>query len=104
MKSVDVTSNQTVKAGDPLVTLDDGDYRIAAEQAKAQIVVQKLTLERIDAQMKGGEAALAQAIAQKQSSQATLGLAELSLKRVSGLQEQKVVSIADLDWFGRLNR
>ncbi len=97
VKSVDVTSNQRVKAGDPLVTLDDGDYRIAAEQAKAQIVVQKLTLERIDAQMKGGEAALAQAIAQKQSSQATLGLAELSLKRVSGLQEQKVVSTADLD-------
>lgn len=97
VKSVDVASNQRVKAGDALVTLDDGDYRIAAEQAQAQITVQRLTLERIDAQIKGGDAALAQAVAQKQSAQATLGLAELSLKRVSGLQEQKVVSTADLD-------
>lgn len=97
VKSVEVSGNQRVKAGDPLVTLDDGDYRIAAEQAEAQIAVQRLTLERIDAQIKGGDAALAQAVAQKQSAQATLGLAELSLKRVSGLQEQKVVSTADLD-------
>ncbi|MBW8282021.1 MAG: HlyD family secretion protein [Rhizobium sp.] len=97
VKSVEVAGNQRVKAGDPLVTLDDGDYRIAAEQAKAQIAVQRLTLERIDAQIRGGDAALAQAVAQKQSAQATLGLAELSLKRVSGLQEQKVVSTADLD-------
>ncbi|SSC67137.1 HlyD family secretion protein [Ciceribacter selenitireducens] len=97
VKSVEVSGNQRVKAGDPLVTLDDGDYRIAAEQAEAQIAVQRLTLERIDAQIRGGDAALAQAVAQKQSAQATLGLAELSLKRVSGLQEQKVVSTADLD-------
>ena len=97
VKSVEVSGNQRVKAGDPLVTLDDGDYRIAAEQAEAQIAVQRLTLERIDAQITGGDAALAQAVAQKRSAQATLGLAELSLKRVSGLQEQKVVSTADLD-------
>lgn len=97
VKSVEVAGNQRVKAGDPLVTLDDGDYRIAVEQAKAQIAVQRLTLERIDAQIKGGDAALAQAAAQKLSAQASLSLAELSFKRVSGLQEQKVVSTADLD-------
>ncbi|GEO85449.1 MULTISPECIES: HlyD family secretion protein [Alphaproteobacteria] len=97
VKAVNVVSNQHVKAGDPLVTLDDGDYRIAAEQAKAQIAIQKLTLQRIDAQVKGGEAALAQADAQKRSAQATLSLAELSFTRVSGLQEQKVASTADLD-------
>src|SRR5437868_5866092 len=28
---VNVAANQTVKAGDPLVTLDDGDYRIARD-------------------------------------------------------------------------
>ncbi len=97
VKSVEVAGNQRVKAGDPLVTLDGGDYRIAVEQAKAQIAVQRLTLERIDAQIKGGDAALAQAAAQKLSAQASLSLAELSFKRVSGLQEQKVVSTADLD-------
>lgn len=97
VKSVDVKSNQLVKAGDRLVTLDDGDYRIAVDQAKAQIAVQHLTLDRIDAQTKGAEATLAQANAQKQAAAASLDLAELSYKRVSGLQAQSVASTADLD-------
>lgn len=97
VKSVDVKSNQLVKAGDRLVTLDDGDYRIAVDQAKAQIAVQHLTLNRIDAQTKGAEATLAQANAQKQAAAASLDLAELSYKRVSGLQAQSVASTADLD-------
>jgi membrane fusion protein (multidrug efflux system) len=97
VKSVDVKSNQLVKAGDRLVTLDDGDYRIAVDQAKAQIAVQHLTLDRIDAQTKGAEATLAQANAQKQAAAASLDLAELSFKRVSGLQAQSVASTADLD-------
>src|SRR5882724_11923419 len=37
---VDVVANQAVKAGDPLVTLDDGDYRIARDTALAQIDTQ----------------------------------------------------------------
>ena len=62
-----VSNNQHVKAGDPLATLDDGDYRIAADQAKAQIATQELTLKRIDAQIGGAEAALAQAKAQREA-------------------------------------
>src|SRR5262245_55217878 len=48
--SVPVTENQTVKAGDPLVFMDDGDYKIALAQAEAQIATQGKTLERIAAQ------------------------------------------------------
>ena len=59
--AVNVVANQTVKAGDPLVTLDDGDYRLAKEQAEAQIATQKLALDRIDAQIDGAKASLAQA-------------------------------------------
>ena len=54
--TVNVVANQTVKAGDPLITLDDGDYRIARDQALAQIDTQNLTLKRIDAQVTGAEA------------------------------------------------
>jgi membrane fusion protein (multidrug efflux system) len=50
---VNAVANQTVKAGEPLVTLDDGDYRLAREQAEAQIATQKLALGRIDAQIGG---------------------------------------------------
>ncbi|MFA7415634.1 MAG: HlyD family secretion protein [Rhizobium sp.] len=94
---VDVADNQLVKAGDPLVTLDDGDYRIAADQARAQIAVQHLTLERIDAQIKGAEASLDQANAQKLAAEASLKAAELAHSRVSELQAQKFASNANLD-------
>lgn len=94
---VDVADNQLVKAGDPLVTLDDGDYRIAADQARAQIAVQHLTLERIDAQIKGAEASLDQANAQKLAAEAGLKAAELAHGRVSELQAQKFASNANLD-------
>lgn len=97
VEKVNVTNNQIVKAGDPLVTLDNGDYRIATEQAEAQVKTQHLTLDRVDAQIKGAEASLLQAKAQKQAAVASLDLAQLSFKRASGLQAQKVVSTADLD-------
>ncbi|MGF0539160.1 HlyD family secretion protein [Agrobacterium sp. ES01] len=95
--SVAVQDNQHVKKGDVLVTLDDGDYKIAVEQAKAQLNSAQLTVDRIDAQIKGGDAALAQAKAQREASDASLDLAQLSFDRVTNLQKQKVVSTADLD-------
>lgn len=95
--SVSVKDNQVVKAGDPLVVLDDGDYRIAVDQAEAQLKSQNLAVNRIDAQIQGADASLRQAKAQQQSASASLDLANLSLKRVTGLQAQNVVSTADLD-------
>ncbi len=85
---VDVVANEHVKAGDPLVTLDDGDYRIVAEQADAQIATQKLALSRFDAQIAGAEASLNQAEAQKRALEAALRGAELAQKRASELQSK----------------
>ncbi len=58
---VNVVANQQVKAGDVLATLDNGDYQNALDQAEAQIATEKLSLSRIDAQIEGAKAALAQA-------------------------------------------
>ena len=58
---VDVVAYQAVKAGDPPLTLDDGDYKIARDQAQAQIDTANLTLKRIDAQITGAQASLTQA-------------------------------------------
>ncbi|MCA1491932.1 HlyD family secretion protein [Sinorhizobium alkalisoli] len=85
---VNVVANQHVKAGASLVTLDDGDYRIAAEQAEAQILTQKLALSRFDAQIAGAKASLNQAQAQKESFEAALRGAELAQKRASDLQSK----------------
>jgi len=94
---VNVTANQMVKAGDPLVTLDDGDYRIAADQAKAQIASQKLAIERIDAQIEGARAALAQAEAQQQALAATEANAKAARDRAVTLAAEGHASGASLD-------
>ena len=44
-----------MKAGDPLVIMDDGDYTIAVAQTEAQIVTQGKTLERIAAQTEAAQ-------------------------------------------------
>ncbi|WEX89113.1 HlyD family secretion protein [Sinorhizobium garamanticum] len=94
---VDVVANQHVKAGDPLVTLEDGDYRIAAEQAEAQIATQRLALSRFDAQIAGAKASLSQAEAQKTALEATVRGAELTQKRASDLQSKAVGTVASRD-------
>ena len=95
--AVNVVANQVVKAGDPLVTLDDGDYRLAREQAEAQIATQKLALDRIDAQIEGAKASLAQAEAQKKAYEAALSGAEVAEKRAKELAAKAVGTTASLD-------
>ena len=97
VQKVEVVENQTVKAGDTLVTLDDGDYRNALEQAQAQLQTQKLSLNRIDAQIAGAEASLQQAVAQKGSLDAALRGAEINLKRATELQSKDVGTVASTD-------
>ncbi|MAS07926.1 MAG: hemolysin D [Ahrensia sp.] len=97
IKKVLVANNQHVKAGDPLVTLDDGDYRIAADQAKAQIATQELTLKRIDAQIGGAQAALAQAKAQQEALAAAETNAKAALTRAKALNSDGHASGATLD-------
>lgn len=95
--AVNVVANQQVKAGDPLVTLDDGDYRIARDQAAAQIATQGLTLKRIDAQITGAEASVAQAKAQKVSVEAAQKNAVLTQARAEQLAKGSAGTQADLD-------
>jgi membrane fusion protein (multidrug efflux system) len=94
---VNVVANQHVKAGDVLVTLDDGDYRIAAEQADAAIATQKLALSRFDAQIVAAKAALPQAEAQKAALEATLRGAEIADKRATELAAKNAGTVADAD-------
>lgn len=97
VEKVNVVANQHVKAGDPLITLDKEDYRIAADQAEAQIDTEKLSLQRFDAQIAGAKASLQQTQAQKTALEATVRGAEITLKRASDLQSKAVGTVADLD-------
>ena len=94
--AVNVVANQQVKAGDSLVTLDDGDYVIARDQAQAQIDTANLTLKRIDAQIAGAKAAVTQAEAQKNSALAAQHNAQLAQQRAKSLTAQAVGTQATL--------
>jgi membrane fusion protein (multidrug efflux system) len=94
---VNVVANQRVHKGDVLVTLDNGDYKLAADQAEAAIETQKVTLKRFDAQIAAAKSAVAQAEAQKTALEATLRGAEITLNRQEDLASKKAGTRADLD-------
>ncbi|MGO4833186.1 HlyD family secretion protein [Rhizobiaceae sp. 2RAB30] len=94
---LDAEENQHVKAGDPLVTIDDGDYRIALAQAEAQIDVQNKTLERITAQTQAARAALGQAEAQKTAAASAATNAARTADRTAQLLKTNVSTQAQLD-------
>ena len=94
---VKVSENQLVKAGDPLLTVDDGDYKIALAQAEAQIATLGKTLDRIDAQTEAARASLKQAQAQKTADQSAAENAARVQQRASQLLKTHVGTQAQLD-------
>lgn len=94
---VNVVANQEVKVGDVLATLDNGDYQNALDQAEAQIATERLSLGRIDAQIEGAKASLAQAQASKAALEAAVRGAEITQKRQAELAAKSVGTAADLD-------
>jgi membrane fusion protein, multidrug efflux system len=97
VSAVNVVENQSVKTGDVLLTLDDGDYTIALASAQNKLVTLQETLKRIDAQEHAAEATVAQAVAAKQAADATLRNATTTVERTRELAQTRVASQASLD-------
>jgi membrane fusion protein, multidrug efflux system len=76
-----VTDNARVHAGDVIATIDDGDYRLAADSAREKVATQESTIARIGHQIDAQQAAVAQAKAQLVSAQAAARRWELELSR-----------------------
>jgi len=74
--AVPVTDNQHVKAGDVIARIDDRDYRVALEQAEAQVAASRANVGHIDAQMDVQQAQIAAAQAQVDQAQAALTFAQ----------------------------
>ncbi|TIP27227.1 MAG: HlyD family secretion protein [Mesorhizobium sp.] len=94
---VKVIENQQVKAGDPLLVVDNGDYKIAVAQAEAQIATLSKTLDRIDAQTEAARASLEQAQAQRTADQAAAANAARVQARAAQLLKTHVGTQAQLD-------
>ncbi len=97
IKSVAAPDNTRVKAGDPLVYLDDSNYRIALAQAEAQIATEQASIARIGEQINAGQASVRQAEAQLASAHAAADNAKTDYERVSALEAKAVVATKVLD-------
>lgn len=97
VSAVPIAANQHVKAGDTLVKLDDGDFKLAVDQAAAKLATQKTSLDTFAAQVRAAEATAAQARAQLDAANAMLAKAEADFTRTDALAARDYSSKATLD-------
>lgn len=86
--------NTLVKAGDVVFRIDDGDYRIAVDSARARIATQDATIARIGRQIAAQGAGVAQAEAQLTSAQAASTRSDLDYERQQALSTRGFASKA----------
>jgi membrane fusion protein (multidrug efflux system) len=82
---VAVTDNQHVTAGQFLARIDQRDYKIAVDQAQAQVAAAKANIANIIAQINSQQAQIEQAKAQLDQAQAQLKFAEQEAARAREL-------------------
>jgi membrane fusion protein (multidrug efflux system) len=95
--TVPVSDNSEVKAGDVLMTLDAGDYKLAAESAKAKIASQLAAIDRISKQVEGQHAQIDAARAQYDMAVAQAENSDLALARQQKLGAQSFASQQAID-------
>jgi membrane fusion protein (multidrug efflux system) len=95
--SVEAADNTKVKAGDVLLRLDDGDYKLAVDAARLRVATQDATIARLARQTSAQRASIEQAVAQLASAQAELARANLAFNRADSLARTGNASIATFD-------
>lgn len=85
---IPVTDNQHVKAGDLLAKIDERDYRIAVDQANAQVAVAKANITNVEAQIDSQQEQNKQAQAQLDQAQAQLQFSQEEFARAQDLVEK----------------
>ena len=101
VRKMDVEDFQPVKAGQPLVELDDDDYRATVEQAKAGLAAAQAALEdnqaakRIqEAQIQNAETGVAQAEASVSAAQAGIASVQPEVERAALERKRQEALIA----------
>ncbi|KFI27819.1 hypothetical protein CG51_08490 [Haematobacter missouriensis] len=95
--TVPAIANQAVHAGDPLVTLEDGDARDALAQAEAQLAVQQASIQRIESQEAAAATSITQAEAQVTAAEAVSVQAAADLTRYIRLAQTDAASAQRLE-------
>src|SRR5271165_3559569 len=99
---VPVVNNQAVHKGDLLAQIDDGDYQVAVEAARARVDTQDATIARFGRQIDAQGAVIAQAEAQVDASRAQLRAAEADAQRAA-LEYDRSLKLAQTN-FGSQQR
>ncbi|MFZ3482391.1 HlyD family secretion protein [Sphingomonas sp. 3-13AW] len=81
VERVFVDDNQPVRAGQPLLQIDPGDYRSRAEQFEAQIAVAEANAEGVRAQIREQEAAIDRAQAELATARSRAAFANAEVAR-----------------------
>jgi membrane fusion protein (multidrug efflux system) len=97
VQSIPVEDNATIHAGDVIATIDDGDYKLAADAAREKVATQQATVDRIGRQVVAQNASIDQAKAQMVSAQAAAKRMQLELDRQQALAAQKFASQQTLE-------
>ncbi len=95
--SIIAKDNASVRAGDLLIKIDDGDYRIAADSARAKIATQEASIERIGRQAQAQVSMVDQAKAQLESMQAAVKRAQSDFDRQQQLNGKGFASQATFE-------
>jgi membrane fusion protein, multidrug efflux system len=90
--AVPVTDNQLVAAGAVLVRLDDRDFKVALDQAKAQVDAAQAGIANVGAQVAAQEAHIEQANKQVEQAQAALTFAKQQNTRYQSLVKKGSVT------------
>jgi membrane fusion protein, multidrug efflux system len=85
--AVPVTDNQHVAAGDVIARIDERDYRVALDQAQAQVASAEASIQNIDAQINVQQAQISANQAQVDQAQAALVYAQQQAKRYQDLAQ-----------------
>jgi membrane fusion protein, multidrug efflux system len=90
--SIPIEDNTPVRAGDVVATIDDGDYRLAADAARGKVATEEATVDRIGRQITAQAANVDQTRAQLLSAQADAKKTQLEFERQQTLAAQKFAS------------
>ena len=97
VKEIPAAENTPVKAGDVILTLDDGDYKLAVDAADARIETQKAVIAGFASQTQAQTAEIAAAEAKLASAKANESNTVTNLDRAEALSKTKVVSQQTVD-------
>ena len=99
LTDVAVTDNQHVEPGDVIARIDDRDYRIALEQAGAQVAAAQASIENIDAQLDVQKAQISANQAQVDQAEAALVFAQQQATRYQHLEQTGYGSIQNSEQY-----